>query len=118
MPPLVNSDHDTVLCHLQQMTEHRPSTPVRLVRCYNDADYSATAQSLSKCQWRHIYARCISIDGYWTALNKLLNELAEKFVPMRAVRQDDGRASAIGKCPRLPKTVRRFLLLKRRVWRQ
>ena len=56
VPPLINSDHDTVLCHLQQMIEHKPSTPVRLVRCYNDADYSAIDESLSKCQWRHIFA--------------------------------------------------------------
>ena len=37
---------------------------------------------------------------------------------MRAIRQDGGRASAIGNHPRLPKTVRRLLLLKRRAWRQ
>ena len=80
-PPLLNSDHDIIICHIKQPAQRNRTA--RHERNFVTADYYAIAQHLSKCQWHNIFADCRSVNDYWLALYKVLCKLTEMFVPMQ-----------------------------------
>ena len=116
VPPLVSSDHDAVICNVHQTA--KGSQPVRLERCFLYANYAAIAHELSKCDWQIIFSNCVSVNDYWLAFYQVLLELVEVFVPIRAKRQGNGGFCGNGGRTRLPKAIRKLLLIKRRAWRR
>ena len=110
-PPLLNSDHGTVICHINQPAQHKRAA--RHERNFVTADYKATTQHLSKCQWHNIFADCRSVNDYWLVLYKVLCVLKEMFVPMQTKRQGGCGLVNISRHPSLPRAIRKLLLLKR-----
>lgn len=113
-PPLVNSDHDTVISHMRSHIRCTPSS-TRSVRSFSQANYGAIAQRLSVCHWPTLFKNCNTVDDYWLVLRDMLYELIGVFVPFQAKRS---MLSTCSHRPRLPRPVRRLILLKRRAWRR
>ncbi len=111
-PPLVNSDHDTVICRV--LSTAKCSSSVRSDRCFLLADYGSIAHHLSLHHWPITFSKCVTIDDYWLTLRAVLDELVDKFVPVQTKHRETG-----ARChrPRLPKPVRRLVLQKRKAWR-
>jgi hypothetical protein len=83
-------------------------------RCFSKANYAAIAQRLSTCQWDVLFSNCRSVNEYWTVLLRLLQKLISEFVPLVTKR---ATATACVK-PRLPKHVRKLILIKRKALRR
>ena len=115
-PPLLNSDHDTVICHIKQPAQRNRVT--RHERNFVTADCNTIAQHLSKCQWHNIFADCRSVNDYWLALYKVLCELIEMFAPTQTKRQGGCASANVSRHTSLPRVIRKLLLLKRRAWRR
>ena len=115
-PPLLNSNHDSVICHIKQPAQRNRAT--RHEKNFFMVDYNAIAQYLSKCQWHNIFANCHSVDDYWLALYKLLRELIEMFVTVQTKRQGGCGLANVNRHLSLPRAIRKLLLLKRRAWRR
>ncbi len=98
-PPLLCSDHDTVLCQVHSPSVHQHNT-VRLERNFLFADYSTIAHELSLFHWYTIFNGFSTVNDYWLQFSEIGNELVDLHVPLRRVR------------------VRKLVLLKRWAWRR
>jgi hypothetical protein len=110
-PPLVNSDHNTVIVFVQMEHVLRVARP-RLVRCFPKADYQSMAQYLTTCQWSEIFHSCRTVNDYWCALHAVLSGLIEMYVPLVNV-TDNCQCR-----PKLPKALRKLISLKRKARRR
>ena len=63
-PPLLNSDHDVVICHMQRASRCALPGALRLERSFLHADYSAIAHHLSLCHWHTIFSGCVTVNDY------------------------------------------------------
>jgi hypothetical protein len=108
--PLVNSDHDVILCRMLRGIS--PQFSVTVERCFQQADFTSMAACLSAIKWCNIYQSCRSVNDYWSAFYNVLWKLIEAHVPTRKVRRGGQSRS------RLPKSVRQLMLAKRKAWRQ
>lgn len=109
-PPLVNSDHNTVVIHMQDHLKV-PMSSSKSVRCFYKADYQSMASYLSKCNWSFVFGSCSSVNDYWCALYALLCGLINEFVPIvpRKNRQECRH--------NLPRALRQLIHRKRKAWK-
>lgn len=104
-PPLVNSDHDTIICHMVHL--HSPSKAVLAsTRSFDQADFNAIKLHLSRCHWPTLFAGCTTVNDYWSVFFSIMRGLIDAFVPLR--HQGQGRKSV------LPKEIRQAIHAKRR----
>ena len=105
-PPLLNSDHDTAICHMKQLTQR--NCAIRHERNFIMADYNAIAQHWSKCQWHSIFAASRLVNDYWLGFYKVLCKLIEIFVSIQTKRQGGCGLANVIRLPSQPRTIRKL----------
>jgi hypothetical protein len=110
-PPVLSSDHYTILASWRNTCPHAKPTLPR--RNFIRADYQAMTSALLGVHWHVIFNDCESVNDYWNALYCVLTKIIDDYVP---VSYHSGRrpADTLHVAPE----VRAAIIRKRKAWRR
>jgi len=112
--PLGTSDHNTVIfktnisaCSVDQETS---------VSYYDFAkgDYESVNEYLSAIDWDVVFSANITVQGCWDAFTCIINDVCERFIPVRVSKPVTGR---VRKGVHYPHYIKRMLKRKAIVWK-
>lgn len=113
-PPLGTSDHNTIIFRTNIFIGDACSINSVPYFDFLHADYSTINECLSATDWSRLFSQTITVDDSWCALQGILADLCNRYVPVR-----NSNVTAAGKKGiHYPQYIKRILKRKAILWKK
>ncbi len=113
LPPIGNSDHLPVICHLATTLSSavKPQPQSRRIWCYAKANFSALRSALAKSDWSAVSA-AKDIDSAWSSWLRIFYTTVSQHVPSKTIKKIKP------KLPWITSAIEQEIKTKRALFRQ